>query len=186
MIKLHYNLSVNLKSARPIFTAYINGIKCICMLDTGADIPVFCKGYDLFKAIFLSNDLDIVFYKDSSISGFGLHKETTRLYNFSDFYLSDGSSTICYKNMKIAITDKPNIPCDIILSASMFIKMRYMFDYLSASPYLEIEAERDTYGTGFYAGNDTIYTFASINDNYISECEEPKNIAAWFRKLFKK
>lgn len=44
MIKLHYNLSVNLKSARPIFTAYINGIKCICMLElNGTPKIVYCS-----------------------------------------------------------------------------------------------------------------------------------------------
>ncbi len=51
MIKLEFPLNVNLDSPRPIFRAYINHVSFRCMLDTGADIPVFCKGTLLFERL---------------------------------------------------------------------------------------------------------------------------------------
>lgn len=51
MTKLIFPLNITLYSPRPIFKAYINGIPFKCMLDTGADIPVFCKGTALFREL---------------------------------------------------------------------------------------------------------------------------------------
>lgn len=51
MSKLTFPLNITLDSPRPIFAANINGIDIRCMLDTGADIPVFCKGTELFLEI---------------------------------------------------------------------------------------------------------------------------------------
>lgn len=179
MIKLNYTLNNGLNSVRPIFTAYINGVKCTCMLDTGADTPVYCKGDDLFKETFLKGNSGVDFYKDSTISGFGLNPEVTKLYNFDNFCLSDSTNSINYKCMKIAVANKPKIPCDFILSASMFSKMKYTLNYLATSPYLEIEAKRSTYGVGFNQRNDSIYIFSSD-----SEYEGHKDLAAGFRKLY--
>lgn len=44
MIRLVFPLNITQDSPRPIFKAFINGVSFKCMLDTGADIPVFCKG----------------------------------------------------------------------------------------------------------------------------------------------
>ena len=41
MIELKFPLNITLDSPRPIFKAYINGVPFRCMLDTGADLPVF-------------------------------------------------------------------------------------------------------------------------------------------------
>lgn len=163
MTELIFPLNITLYSPRPIFKAYINNISFKCMLDTGADIPVFCKGTQLFKA--LTKEMKGVSeFKDSLISGFGKNVEKTMLWNIDDFKLSDQSKSILYKGMKIAVVNKPNIPCDMILSASMFMKMKYVIDCSSIKHSLTILADRDTYGVGYYDKKETIYIFAK-NEN---------------------
>ena len=86
------------------------------MLDTGADIPVFCKGEMLFKEL--------------------------------------------TKEMKVAVIDKPKIPCDMILSASMFMKMKYVIDCSLRKHTLTIMADKKEYGVGYYNKKETIYIFS--------------------------
>lgn len=158
MNKLYFPLNTNLFSSRPIFKAKINGIVTTCMLDTGADIPVFCKGTELFDEWTKSMD-GIEPFRASSIGGFGKETEDTMLYNIPFFQFSDAENFITYNNMKIAVILKPQIPCDIILSASLFTKMKYTIDCLSKPHSLMIEAEKDVYGVGFYNHKETIYIF---------------------------
>ena len=143
MIVLKFPLNITLYSPRPIFTARINGISFRCMLDTGADIPVE--------------------FKCSSIGGFGRMDEKAMLWNFDDFILSDKNSALAYKFMKVAVMNKPNIPCDIILSASMFMKMKYIIDCSQKKHMLSIIADRDTYGVSYYDKKETIYIFTENN-----------------------
>ena len=158
MIVLKFPLNITLYSPRPIFTAYINGVSFRCMLDTGADIPVFCKGTELFLELTKGMD-GVSEFKCSSIGGFGKMDENVMLWNFDDFILSDKNSTLAYKSMKMAVMNKPNIPCDIILSASMFMKMRYIIDCSQKKHMLLIIADRDIYGVGYYDKKETIYIF---------------------------
>ena len=161
MIKLNFPLSISLHSPRPIFVANINGINMKCMLDTGADIPVFCKGVDLFKEL-TKQIKGVSKYKESFISGFGESVEVTTLWNFDVFKLNDRDKNfIAYHGLKVAVLEKPNIPCDIILSSSMFMKMRYTIDCLSDEPFLKVYADKQIYGVGFNQQKDTIYIFAN-------------------------
>lgn len=159
MIKLEFPLNITLDSPRPIFKAYINGVPFKCMLDTGADIPVFCKGTLLFREF--TKEMDgISEFKQLTIGGFGKTDEATMLWNMDNFVFSDKYDSICYKRMKIAVMDKPNIPCDMILSASMFMKMKYTIDCSSRKHTLTIAADQNIYGTGYYEKKDTIYIFS--------------------------
>lgn len=158
MSKLTFPLNITLDSPRPIFAANINGIDIRCMLDTGADIPVFCKGTELFLEITKGFN-GVSEFQKSSVGGFGKAAEVTTLWNIEDFKLSDKNDCIRYKNLKIAVLEKPRIPCDIILSASMFMKMRYTIDCASIDHSLIIESARDVYGVGFHKRKETIYIF---------------------------
>lgn len=162
MIELQFPLNITLYSPRPIFTAYINNVPFRCMLDTGADIPVFCKGTELFKELTKGMG-EISEFKSSLIGGFGKTEENTMLWNMEDFALSDRKHTLIYKKMKAAVINKPNIPCDMILSASMFMKMKYTIDCSSSRHMLSIMAERDIYGVGYYDKKETIYIFTENN-----------------------
>ncbi|MCM1214315.1 MAG: hypothetical protein NC331_01425 [Lachnospiraceae bacterium] len=93
MMKLYFPLNTNLFSSRPIFKARINGTMTTCMLDTGADIPVFCKGMELFKEWTKSMD-GIEAFRTSSIGGFGKATEETMLYNIPLFQFSDDKNLI--------------------------------------------------------------------------------------------
>ncbi len=212
MIQLVFPLNITLDSPRPIFKAFINGVSFKCMLDTGADIPVFCKGELLFRE--LTKDMEGVSeFKASSIGGFGRNDEEAVLWNIGDFVLSDKNSSITYKEMKVAVVDKPKelsrnnlqivrriflrecrhkirriagyvtdfalvlsekktrniasyfgivpkIPCDMILSASMFMKMKYVIDCSLRKHTLTIMADRNVYGVGYYNRKETIYIFS--------------------------
>lgn len=158
MNSLVFPLNISLYSPRPIFKAYINDIPFKCMLDTGADIPVFCKGTELFREIVKEME-GISEFKNSSIGGFGKTDETVMLWNIDNFVLSDKNSSIAYRGMKIAVMDKPKIPCDMILSASMFMRMKYVIDCSSDVHTLTILADRNIYGVGYYDKKETIYIF---------------------------
>lgn len=159
MIELFFPLNITLDSPRPIFKAHINGIPLKCMLDTGADVPVFCKGKRLFEELVKGMD-GVSEYKKTFIGGFGKAVESTMLWNMDNFILSDNNNSIIYKGLKIAVLDKPKIPCDMILSASMFMKMKYVIDCSLKKHSLTILAGKDTYGVGFYDKKETIYIFS--------------------------
>lgn len=158
MNSLVFPLNISLYSPRPIFKAYINDIPFKCMLDTGADIPVFCKGTELFREI-VKEMKGISEFKNSSIGGFGKTDETVMLWNIDNFVLSDKNGSIAYRGMKVAVMDKPKIPCDMILSASMFMRMKYVIDCSSDVHTLTILADRNIYGVGYYDKKETIYIF---------------------------
>lgn len=158
MTQLTFPLNITLESPRPIFKAFINEFPIKCMLDTGADMPVFCKGEALFTE--LSGKMGgATRFRSSSIGGFGKHDEHAMLWNMDEFVLSDKKESILYKGMKIALLDKPRIPCDMILSASMLMKMKYSIDCSSKKHTLTIAADRNMYGVGCYDRKETIYIF---------------------------
>ena len=163
MIKLEFPLNVKLDSPRPIFKAYINQIPFRCMLDTGADIPVFCKGALLFEKFAEKMD-GVSPFKMLTVGGFGKTVEQAMLWNIDRFLLSDKECNIEYRGMKVAVMDKPSIPCDMILSASMFMKMKYTIDCFSRRHLLTIEADRKVYGVGFYDKKETIYIFLTEHE----------------------
>lgn len=59
----------------------------------------------------------------------------------------------------MAVSSKPNIPCNLILGITMFMKMRYMVDALSKKQFLYIESEKRNYGVGFYRNKEVPYIF---------------------------
>ncbi len=159
MIELRFPLNITLDSPRPIFKAYINNIPLKCMLDTGADIPVFCKGTELFMTLVKQME-GISEFKKTFIGGFGKVSESTMLWNMDVFVLSDRNSCIVYKGMKIAVLNKPSIPCDMILSASMLMRMKYTIDCSDRKHLLTIISNKDIYGVGYYDKKETIYIFS--------------------------
>ncbi len=117
------------------------------------------RGELLFRE--LTKDMEGVSeFKASSIGGFGRNDEEAVLWNMEDFVLSDKNSSITYKEMKVAVVDKPKIPCDMILSASMFMKMKYVIDCSVRKHTLTIMADRNVYGVGYYNRKETIYIFS--------------------------
>jgi hypothetical protein len=158
MIELRYNLNTKLNSSRPIITLTINRHEFRCLFDTGAEVPVFCVG----EQIFLDTFKDAKCFKNSSISGFGKNSEKSVIYDIPIFCLSDSAGNcITYEKFKINVISKPSMPCDIILSASMFSKMRLIFDNYGESHELIIQSPKQNYGVGYLPFGDKIYIFTS-------------------------
>ena len=58
------------------------------MLDTGADISVFCKGAGLFQEFIKGMD-GVTEFKKFSLGGFWVARENTMLWRFQCFNFSD-------------------------------------------------------------------------------------------------
>jgi hypothetical protein len=158
MIELKYNLNTKLNSSRPIITITINNHEFRCLFDTGAEVPVFCVG----EQVFLDSFKDAKYFKASNISGFGKNAETSAIYEIPIFCLSDDSDNhITYEKFKINVISKPSMPCDIIFSASMFSKMKLIFDNYDTNHNLIIQSPRQNYGVGYLPSGDKIYIFTS-------------------------
>ena len=78
MIQLTFPLDIHMNSPRPVFTALVNGRLIDCMLDTGADMSVFCKGAELFEEFI--KGMNVIKFKESSLGGFEISRESTTLW----------------------------------------------------------------------------------------------------------
>ena len=117
MIKLNYELEWDSSRPKIITPTYPD---LVFLIDTGADMPVWCNGKEEFLDVF--PDARLVKYK-FLLSGFGTGLEVAEAFTLPEFRLSDGISEIIYQNMTIAITNRPAINVSLILSASMFRHM---------------------------------------------------------------
>ena len=117
MMVLNYELEWDSSKPRIIMPSYPD---LVFLVDTGADMPVWCNGKEEFLDVF--PDASPVKYK-FLLSGFGTGLEIAEAFTISEFKLSDGNSEIIYQNMTVAITNRPAINVSFILSASMFRHM---------------------------------------------------------------
>lgn len=112
------------------------------LIDTGADTPVWCKGKDELIDVFPQADkIDSKFL----LGGFGKEPELVDVFRIPQFVLTDGDASIVYRNLILAVTDRPSMGVDFILPASIFNHMRVVVDRISSvvNPKLEIESEKD-------------------------------------------
>ena len=118
------------------------------MIDTAADTPVWCKGRDEFLDIFSDAEkLESKFV----LSGFGKEPEMVDVYRIPDFRLSDGKEAVTYKNLVLAVTDRPQMNVDLILLSSLFDHMRIEIDRMTSVvfPRITIESQTDVYPVFF-------------------------------------
>lgn len=159
MNTLKFPLSIQLNATRPIFLASICGKELICMLDTGAHVPIYCKTAKLFN-MFIHDLQGVSPYKNIPLGGFGVGTEKAPLYNFETFTISDFNNTVSYSNCKVAVLDKPTIPCDLLLPISLFLKSTVILNYATIPQNLTIECSRDKYGVGYYNPKNSLYIFS--------------------------
>lgn len=69
------------------------------MFDTGATMPVWCKSEGLFHVVFPDAEL---LEKKFLLSGFGKVAEIVDVYKIPVFYITDGDSTLEFRNLHIA------------------------------------------------------------------------------------
>ena len=119
------------------------------LVDTGASLPVWVGDLDLFESYFPDCTEDD---SETLISGFGKGIEIAPVYRIPEFELSDGSDSIKFMNLLVAVIQR-DYSFDMILSFPMLSKANY--GYVSynemhkpVSPSFYIEPFKDTYYTG--------------------------------------
>ncbi len=96
--------------------------KLICLLDSGAMIPVWCAGAQMLTETFGSK-------RDTTckavIRGFGGNGEIAPIYRLPELYLTQ---TISFKNMPVALSDRlENNKFDMVLPITIFKEFDIMF-----------------------------------------------------------
>lgn len=137
------------------------------MLDTGADIPVWCGSEGLLKIVFPTVQL---VDKKFLLSGFGRKPEMVGVYKIPEFMIKKEDENLTFQNLYIASSFGRNFGCDLILSATMFSHMDYsILNRKKETPVLEITYDRDVYYTQLIPNQrrtdfvEKIFSFSSEN-----------------------
>lgn len=172
-------LELSSNKVKPVFTTVTKSNKKItCLFDTGATMPVWCKSEGLFKVLFPQAKLITGQY---ILSGFGKGAEIVNVYEIPEFYISNGSSKIVFKNLLLATSFDRDFGCDLILSYTMFNLIDYSVlnrnrDY----PALRLEFDRENYYViPVKYSNDMLKRIAVFTGD-----GSTKNLAAGFRSLY--
>ena len=105
--------------SRQIFEYNTGGVDILMMYDSGAQIPVWCRGEALLlKAYPDAKKTD--YYCE--ISGFGKETERCDVYVIPLFELVRDNISFQIKNLFVANLFKPFVGCDLLLSETMFSK----------------------------------------------------------------
>lgn len=127
-----------------------------CLLDTGADTPVFTMGECNLKLYF--PEAELVQGKIYELYGFGTGKEILPMYRVPNFkiesdYGSKGDTSagdyIEFKELYIACCSRPAIGYPLVLSATMFSHMNYtIYNVGKNERQMEIVHNKIMYSTG--------------------------------------
>ena len=142
------------------------GKKVTCLIDTGADTPVWTRGSKALRKEFKAERVE---GKVFILSGFGKESEVVDVYNVSDVELkNEAGEKIVFKNLTVACTSRPNMIASLILPSTAFSHMNYMVRNMDVeSPVLEIEHKKDEYyvnpiyRTDDHRVVDRVYSFAN-------------------------
>lgn len=140
------SLQLSNKSAKPVFTTKTPTDRQIkCMLDTGADMPVWCGSEGLLKIVFPKVQL---IDKKFLLSGFGRKPEMVGVYKIPEFMIKTEDESLTFQNLYMASSFGRNFGCDLILSATMFSHMDYcILNRKKETSVLEITYDRNVYYT---------------------------------------
>ena len=115
-----------------------------CLVDTGADTPVWTQGSESLQKLFKATRIE---GKKFILSGFGKEPEIVDVYNVSDVELKglDGER-IVFKNLTVACTSRPSMVAYLILPATAFSHMNYTIRNVGVdTPVIEIEHGKEEY-----------------------------------------
>ena len=139
--------------SRQFFELECNDIFVRFLYDSGAKMPVWCRGTGKFMIAFPEAEkLDM----NCRISGFGKGREKAEAYMIPSFCLDDGSKKFVIERLVVALLDKPYIGCDFLISETMFSKVD-TFTYRREKRELHIVGEdRPYYCTARQQGTEVI------------------------------
>lgn len=158
MIDLKFNLLRT--QHRPVFPFhYAENKECLCMYDTGAQTPIYCRGVHSFLD-FARNFGNVTDEGSTLFYGFGKDPIGALVFRLDDFaFCDDFGNCIHYKNFKVLVIDRKGYGFDFILPATMFNKMKYYLDYTASVPVFGIRASKDTYHANFKKEGGPFYLF---------------------------
>lgn len=164
---MEYLLKKNLDntSDRPIiYTNVANDMVIKCLIDTGADTPVWTSGETLFLKAFPDAELvDNILFE---LGGFGKENELVPVYRIPKFSIKSDydNNIIVFNNLLVACYVKNSISTPLILSATMFKHTNYSIINIGEDvPILTINYNKNEYEIGIRFRNnkrlDKIYSF---------------------------
>lgn len=150
---------LNSNGGRPIFrTTSGSGVDITCLLDTGADIPVFTLGVE--SLLLHYPEAEEVQNLCVVLHGFGKEPEIVPVYKIPNFkIIGSNNAVIEYAILHVACTERSDIGVTMILSATMFSQMNYTIHNIGIdSSRLEIEYNDRLFYTGVrrLTGNEEI------------------------------
>jgi hypothetical protein len=123
----------------------------LCLIDTGANMPVWCTGENTFKQCY---EDAIMMSSVCILKGFGKDYEVCNVYNIPYFRLSDGNKTIVFKNLPIAVLER-DYAFELIISNTMINQLNFSINTFikrngicKVSPYIKISSYIDTLNVG--------------------------------------
>lgn len=177
-IKLEFSMDNYVKIKRPVVSVYnsANNVVLSCLIDTGADVPVFVKGIDYFLYLYP----DAVRVKDTNISGFG-GKKSYEVYSIPEFIFSDGTHDVRFINLHVAVGYMPSDNFDMILSSSLFDRSRVYFKFDTDIAVFQMRRD-EIYCLWI---EDTLRNSGKVTVFFGSTDEDSANTAAAYQKLLK-
>ena len=126
---------------RPVISL---GDDITCLVDTGADTPVWTQGSESLEKMFKAN---MIAGKKFLLSGFGKDSEIVDVYSVSDVELTgEDGEKIVFKNLTVACTSRPSMVAYLILPATALSHTNYTIRNVGVdTPVIEIEHEKDEY-----------------------------------------
>lgn len=122
-----YSMKKNLDNtkSRPAIYIEAKGTSVKCLIDTGADTPVWTSGEELLLKAFPAAELQKDLYFD--LGGFGRENEEVPVYKIKEFIIKSDydDEYIVFKNLIIACCVRNSISYPLILSATMFKHINY-------------------------------------------------------------
>lgn len=141
-----------------------------CLIDSGADMPVWCSTEKLLKSQFTVKKL----HEKTYIGGFGGKGAYHDVYSIDKFILTDGSNTLTIRNLLVAFIPNVSFACDLILSASVFDKkIDYSINTRNNQRYIELKYDQKEYVTlaKYNRGTiDSVYV-AATSDEVLKKSE---------------
>ena len=127
--------------SRQFFDLKYNDVSVRFLYDSGAKMPVWCRGTKKFMAAFPEAEkFDMI----CKISGFGKGREKADVYMIPKFCLYAGNKAFVIERLVVALLDKPYIGCDFLISETMFSKVD-SFTYRREKRELHIVGENRLY-----------------------------------------
>ena len=128
------------------------------LLDSGANMPVWCSGKELFIDTYpTAKETELT----AHIKGFGEGCTEASVFNIPEFSLVNCNTSFKINNLRIAVTDIDRIGCDFLMSNTMFKRVDY-----------SVKTSTDTVVITLYNGN-------IFNCTPITEQDICKKITVW-------